>query len=575
MRFHSVALRVVAVAAIVAITSTLSQSQVSDYGPAKVAYDDYIKRPSLQMRTRGRVKLAQTGDLRAMKILADNYPKPEDPKDQVKYLLASIMAQYLNGEEHLATWKELRDKNIKPEDAWLWYRGLIVANGYLGDDELIATAKDTKKNLFLRAAALEAMAEQNSEQCLPLMIELLPALLDTKAGIDRIVLTETFARMWYARAHELGTDNFRNFGLKFIPMIDEKHTHDRTKLVMARYFREIFSTQQLYINAAPWLDKLLNPQKAEDPSNSKYRAVPPPTKFVGLEASGKRIAYVIDLSDSMMKPVSVKEKEEIKKPPPPRGPTTPGRGEKGNPGGPQKPEEKEPEKEKDMADDLPWDKIKVRFHVAREYLKLSLKSLRPDQEFCVIGFGTEAKFFNSTKGLVPASAQNVQAAIRELDNIRPGPPTDIRKDGTLWGDTNLHGGVHRAFKAKRGGPIKEFEYVDAGTFTDGADTVFILSDGDPTDDDWAIQDKRDPQDQTGDPETRTKMPDQEVLRFPGPYGYWLGAGQGQFIVDDVRRMNLFRKCEINIVGIGEVSYSMLQGIARQALGGQVKMISGN
>lgn len=574
MKLHAT-VKLAAVLAAIFLVGTMSLGQSSDYGPAKVAYDDYIKRPSLQMRTRGRVKLAQTGDKRAMQILADNYPKPEDPKDQVKYLLASIMAQYLNADEHLPIWKTLRDKNVAPQDAWLWYRGLIVSQATQGDDELVATAKDAKKGLFIRAAALEALAEVSSDQCLPLMIELLPAVTELKAGIERMVMIETFARMWYARAHEMGTENFRNFGLKFIPLIDEKDTHDRSKLVMARYFREIFSTQQLYVNAAPWLDKLLNPEKPEDPANSKYKALPPPTKFVGVEASGKRIAYVIDLSDSMMKPVSVKEKEEIKKPPPPKGPVTPGRGEKGNPGGPKVEEPKEEEKEKDMADDLPWDKIKVRFHVAREYLKLSLKSLRTDQEFCIIGFGTEAKFFNSTKGLVPASAQNVQAAIRELDAIKPGPGTEVRKDGVLWGDTNLHGGIHRAFKAKRGGPVKEFEYVDPTTWPDGADTVFILSDGDPTDDDWAIQDKRDPQDQTGDPETRTKMPDQEVLRFPGPYGYWLGNGQGNFIADDVRRMNLFRKCEINCIGIGEATYNMLQSIARQALGGQVKMVSSN
>lgn len=571
MKLHTFT-RMAAALAVVAFAGSLAVGQVSDYGPAKVAYDDYIKRPSLQMRTRGRIKLATTGDLRALKILSDSYAKPEDPKDQVKYLLASISAQYLNGEEHVPTWKEWREKYQKAEDAWLWYRSLQVTQGYMGDDDLVAAAKDTKKNLFIRAAALEALAEVSSDQCLPVLMELLPAVTELKAGIDRMVMIETFARVMYARAHELGTDNFRNFALKFIPLIDAKETHDRTKLVMARYFREIFSTTQLYINAAPWLEKLLNPEKPEDPANSKYKAVPPPTKFVGVEASGKRIAYVIDLSDSMMKPVSVKEKEEIKKPPAPRGPVTPGRGEKGNPEGPKVEEPKEEEKPKDMADDLPWDKIKVRFHVAREYLKLSLKSLRPDQEFCIIGFGTEAKFFNSTKGLVPASAQAVQAAIRELDAIRPGPATDIRKDGTLWGDTNLHGGIHRAFKAKKGGPVKEYEYVDPTTWPDGADTVFILSDGDPTDDDWAINDKRDPDDQTGDPETRTKMPDQEVLRFPGPYGYRYEA---TYLPDDVRRLNLFRKCEINCIGIGEVSYSLLQRIAQAALGGQVKMVSSN
>ena len=46
---------------------------------------------------------------------------------------------------------------------------------------------------------------------------------------------------------------------------------------------------------------------------------------------------------------------------------------------------------------------------------------------------------------------------------------------------------------------KEWEYVDPAGFPDGADTVFLLSDGDPTDDDWAVEDKRDKDDQTGDP----------------------------------------------------------------------------
>ena len=130
----------------------------------------------------------------------------------------------------------------------------------------MAAAKDTKKNLFIRAAALEALAEVSSDQCLPVLMELLPAVTELKAGIDRMVMIETFARVMYARAHELGTDNFRNFALKFIPLIDAKETHDRTKLVMARYFREIFSTTQLYVDAAPWLEKLLNPEKPEDPA---------------------------------------------------------------------------------------------------------------------------------------------------------------------------------------------------------------------------------------------------------------------------------------------------------------------
>ncbi|MCC6464147.1 MAG: hypothetical protein IT463_02270 [Planctomycetes bacterium] len=559
--------RITAAAAFLLALGSFAASQSNDFGPAKVAYDDYIKRPSLQMRTRGRIKLAQTGDVRALKILSDSYGKAEDPKDHVKYLLTSICSQYLREESFVPIYKEWREKYTTPGDAWLWYRSLLIHADNAGNDELVATVKSTR-GLFIRAAAMEALAECSAEQCLPLLLELLPAWkqnIKEFKGIDRTVMLECAIRMMYARAHELGTDNFRNVGLQLIPWMADKETDPRTRLVMARYLREMLGGEKLFVNGEPWLDKLLNPTR-EEPRDSRYVSVPP-TKFVGVEATGVRIAYVIDLSDSMMKPMSVKEKEEIKKPPPPKGPVTPGRGEKADKPAPEEPKE-EPKKEEDINDKLPWDKIKCRFHAAREYLKLSLQSLRPEQFYCVIMVGTTAELAKSTTGLVPATPANIQATIRELDNITPGPATDVRKDGVLMGDTNLHGGIHRAFKVKKGGMVKEYEYVDPSTFPEGADTVFVLSDGDPTDDDWAIPDKRDKDDQTGDPETRTKMPDQDVLRFPGPYGY---RYEGTYLPDDVRRLNLFRKCEIHCIGIGEASYGLLQNIAKWGMG-QVKMV---
>jgi hypothetical protein len=323
---------------------------------------------------------------------------------------------------------------------------------------------------------------------------------------------------------------------------------------------------------------LLNPGKAlpngEGGKDGRY-AEPPKPKFVGLEASGSRIAYVIDLSDSMCTPMTVKEKEEIKKPPPPkpRGPITGGDepGRQGPDGGPEKPKEepKEPEKKKELSDDIDWSKVKNRFDCAREYLKLSLKGLQPTQYYCVIMFGSAAEFAKSTKQLVLATPQNIANTIRELDAIKPGSATPMRKHGTLRGDTNLHGGLHRAWKVRTNGMGKEWEYVDPAGFPDGADTVFLLSDGDPTDDDWAVEDKRDKDDQTGDPESNTKLPDQDRLRFPAPYGY---RYESIYLPDDIRRINLFRKAEINCIGIGEVSAGLLSNIAKAALDGEVKMV---
>ncbi|MCC7510033.1 MAG: hypothetical protein IT464_11790 [Planctomycetes bacterium] len=560
--------RALAAIALLCIAGGFSISQDSEFGPAKIAYDDYIKRPSLQMRTRGRVGLAKTQHKGAWDILTKSYAKPEAPKDHVKYLLASICAQYFGDEEWANGWVTWREANKKPEDAWLWYRGLIHHQQNRGEDDLIAIVSEPKNDLFLRAAAFEALAENGSEKILAWWETELDKAEKWK-GVERAVLLECCAHNMATETSQKGTDQFRKTGLKLIPLIEEKQTDDRTKLVMARYFKEIFATDKLYVNAKPWLDLLLNPDK-EPARDDKYAPAAPPTKFVGIESNGKRIVYVIDLSDSMMKPVSTKIKEEIKKPPEPSGPVT-GSGEHRKPPGKDEGKKEEEKKEPEMEDELPWDKIKVRFHVAREYLKLSLKTLQPDQFYCVIKFGTNAELAKTTKGLTPATAANIQATIRELDAIKPGPGTEIRKDGTLMGDTNLHGGIHRAFKVTKGGMVKEFEYVDGTTWFDGADTIFILSDGDPTDDDWAQVDKRDPWDQTGDPETRTKAPDQENLRFPGPYGYWQYNGQGEFLVDDVRRLNVFRKCEIHCIGIGEATYSMLRGIANVGRG-QLKMI---
>ena len=560
--------RTVVVAALLATIGSFAvvESQ-NEWGPAKSAYDDYIKRPSLQMRTRGRIKLAETRHPGAWDILSKSYAKPEDPKDQVSYLLTTICAQYFADEEYVDKWATWRNGFKKPQDAWLWYRSLLIHQDYRGEDDLIAVASDSKNDVFLRTAAIEALNTNGSEKLIPWWITELDKAEKEWKGIERILMLEAAANTFLKEGHQLGSDDFRNFGLKLIPLIEHKLTDERTKLIMGRCFKEVFSSPRLYVNKEPWLQMLLNPSAPVQP-DPKYAPPTPPTRFVGVEAHGKRIVYVIDLSDSMLNPVSAREKEEIKKPPAPKGPVTGEPGKHDPDAGKVKEDEKEAEKDPDLADELPWDKIRTRFDVAREYLKLSLRSLQPDQHYCVIMFVTTAEPARSTRGLTPVTPAAINATIKELDGIRAGPGTATRKLGTLRGDTNLHGGIHRAFKVKKGGMVKEYEYVDASTFTEGADTVFILSDGDPTDDDWAINDKRDPWDQTGDPETRIKAPDQDVLRFPGPYGYMY---QSTYLPDDVRRLNLFRRCEIHCIGIGEASQSLLSAIARWG-NGQVKFV---
>lgn len=558
MRKKTVLTRLAVVVALLSGLGSFSLVSSEEFGPAKVAYQDYIKRPSLQMRTRGRIKLASTSHPGAFQILKDSYDKPESPKDQVKYLLASICADHFGDEEFTDGWAEWRKRHDKTEDAWLWYRSLILHQYNRGEDDLFKVA-DENKDLMLQAAALEALAENGSEKMLAWWEKKLDEADDWK-GFERVIYLETAARCLEAEAYSRDGDQFRRTALKLIPQIEHKKTDERTKLVMARHFRDTFGVEETWIDADTWLEILLNPDKPVV-RDSKYAA--PPTEFVGVKASGKRIVYVIDMSDSMLKPLSKEGKEDLKKPAPKReGPVTGGGSGHG-----EEPEEEEEEVEEDP---LPWDRINTRFDAAREYLKLSLRALRDDQYYCVIWFGTEHDTLRSTKGLTPATKSNIERTCKELDRFKKGPATTDRKHGTLKGNTNLHGGIHHAFKLHEKGTVKEWEYVDDKTFFTGADTVFILSDGDPTWDDWATNDQRDPWDQTGDPESRTKHPDQEVLNFPGPYGYMY---QSTYLPDDVRRLNLFRKAEIHCIGIGEASQSLLHAIAIQGKG-VVKMVGG-
>ncbi len=562
MRKTKTLARFVVAAAVLGMLGSIYIVNSEEFGPAKVYYDEFIKRPSLQMRTRGRVKLASTGHPGAFQILSESYAKAEDPKPQVKYLLTNICADYFKDEQFNPGWTTWRNKFVNEQDAWLWYRSLIMhaENGH--EEDLYKTAEE-QKLLFLRVAALEALCEVGSEKLLPWWTAKLSEAEKWKDP-ERALMLETAAKTLYAEAAGHGQDDFRNMALKLIPLIEDKKTSEKTKVVMARYFREIFGGDKLYVNAAPWLDRLLNPDK-EERADDKYAPATPPTKFVGVEAAGKRIVYVIDMSDSMLQPLSGKEKDEIKKPvKKPTGPITGG----GKHEGPEEPAEEEKEEEEDPLD---WSKIKTRFDAAREYLKLSLRALQPDQSYCVIWFGTEHDTLNSTKGLTPANKGNIEKTCTELDRIKAGPATQDRKLGTIRGNTNLHGGIRQAFKLTGKGEVKDYAYVNPETFMSGADTIFVLSDGDPTDDDWAISDKREEWDQTGDPESRTKHADQDVLRFPGPYGYWSGQGQARWISDDVWRMNLFHKSEIHCIGIGEVSQGLLQSIAKHGMG-QVKFV---
>ena len=509
------------------------------------AYKETQKRPSLWKRTVGREELAMTRDARAIDILAQDYAKPEKPKDQVQFLVASLVTRYFTTKDFVDALEAFRTAHDRAEDAWLWYRCLSIYQGWRGVADVIAIAKDPERDIFLRAAAIEAIAKRPEVEVLAMVKDLLNGLPDHR---QRWVLVESCMSALRWKTAQLKTDDFRLPAEQLARMLDQDAVPEHTKLVIARTFKRMFSADHAYTVSAPWLEIL----KGDKPGQ-RSRTLAAPT-FLGLQAEGNRICYVIDMSDSMLMPLTLQEKEDLK------NPVT---GHEKHDG-----EKPAPKQDEDIAK-LPWDKIVTRFDAAREFLKLSLKRLQPDQYFAVAWFGTQAGLLEESDGMVKVTDKRLEKVIAELDAIKPGKPTEMRKEGTLRGLTNLHGGIQRAFQCKGKGLIKDYEYVDWLGFSQGADTIFLLSDGKQSWSDWDCIDKTDAADIAGDPENGSDLPggksDYAELHFYGPYV------DQRHMLDDFERMNLFRKAEIHCIGIGEAEASTLKAIA-QIGNGQVRVV---
>lgn len=156
--------------------------------------------------------------------------------------------------------------------------------------------------------------------------------------------------------------------------------------------------------------------------------------------------------------------------------------------------------------------------------------------------------------MLPATKRNTERVLAELASIQPGAPSSQLPDGTLRGRTNLHGGLHRAFKLGDKGLVQTHEYVDPRTLDEGCDTIFILSDGAPNHCDWTAGDTRDPEDSRGYYESGVPASDAPMKNFVAYYRH-------PEMFDEVRRLNLFRKVEIHCIGIGEPDSQMLRTIA--------------
>lgn len=529
-------------------------AQELDFTAAQAKYQAMLSRPSLSRRIDGRRLLAVTNDPRAFAILSKDYLAPEEPRDFVRSLLVTLLADFQHLEAPHEAWRAWRTSLPKAEHAWLWYRALgIEESGDPGGWR--AVAADPRRPIELRAVALAAGAARRGgvdldDTTLALVMELAGNV--GSSGGDRSLVLEGLMGLFAAKADPL-QDKQRHVLRALVSVMGERGTSTRSQIVQSRLLARALGRDNIGPDAASWLELLADaPTAAIELAYAAKRAAVK-VGFFGIPEHGRTLAYVIDASDSMLEPLTPRELEDLQ-------PLTGVGATKGGAGGAGAQAEQS----------IDWSRVKTRFDGARELLKLALRRLPADARFTVVLFGDKAEYLVATPGLVTASGKAVDAACLEVDAIRSGPVRAGRPHGTLRGSTNIHGGFLRAFRAtdakKTGARNKKGSEGRSEIRLDerGVDTIYLLSDGDPSADDWDGGDTNDGT-TVGDPETGATKEHTGQVVYPGPFSW------EPYLVADLQRLNLLQRCAIHAVGIGEANYDLLAKVAATGQGTVVQI----
>lgn len=513
------------------LPTTLPAQERMSLDEAAARYQDCISRGPYTFHTQGRDALAQTGSGEALAVLVEDYRRVKDYPEFSRYTLASLFGRWFRSKEHSATLAALRADFPKAEHAWLWLKALHAEIDADGD----AAAKDVAINhrvYALRAAAILALGLSDRG-------ELKTAILANCADFprkesDRMVLVGAMTGALFEQRGRVNSDTYREALKAYISLLgDDVKLPALAKLQMARHLQTILRGPAKFVNPEPWLE-LLERGEVKTKTSSSTRAA---QRFFGIESEGERICYVIDMSDSMCKDIDPDSK--------PKGPIT----------GPRK------KKKKGLVldeSDLPWHEIRTRWDLAREQLRISLSRLDSDKRFAIVWFGTEAGTLDSTKGMVKASKGNIKRVMAELDSIQPGEQIPNKApDGTLRGRTNLHGGLRVAFGLCDRGVVDEAAFVDKNALTEGCDTIFLLSDGAPSWDDFGMVDRDYGEGKVVvDVEYGAEASRSDRLEYGGPYGW-----DPRWLIEDLHRMNAFRRIRMHCVGLGEANVQLLEQMA--------------
>ncbi|MBM3974819.1 MAG: hypothetical protein FJ301_12035 [Planctomycetes bacterium] len=513
------------------------------YEEALARYKTCLARKAFRYHHEAREALAAARTPEALTLLVGDYRTVKEDAEQIRYAIADDFARFFEKPEFLPPLLALRDANKGPGDVWLWYHTLRMQTDH-GDEAAVMEVAHADKNALLRAAAIAALGDSRNGALKDAIVPNCAAF--PKKESERMALLGAMSGALLANKSRVNAEDYRAALTAYIGLLadDVKLSHVG-KVQMARHLQIILKAPAPFVDPQSWLDILA---RGELKTATKQTTTATP-RFFGLETDGERMVYVVDMSDSMLLPIEPSAK--------PKGPIT----------GP-----KEKKKKGAVLDesDLPWHQIGTRWDLARENLRISLSRLTPDKEFCVVWFGKQAGTLDACKGLMKATRGNIDKVMAELDGIKanmtpeqgkPLPPT-----GRLRGDTNLHGGLRLAFALHSKGFASSAAYVDPLALAEGCDTILLLSDGDPSIDDFYEEDKNYHEARIVQSLERGEAaPDVPTVWVPGPYVAG-GLAHCPYIVADVRRMNTFRRVRMHCVGLGEANMTLTKALAELGQG---------
>ena len=531
--------------------------QIEDPAEAVRFWQQFRSRPSFWKRFTGCYVLANTRSPEALGSLLLEYAKPHDPVEETRAMVAGMIHKYFQGNEHWPVLAAARsDYEDGEEHMFLWYQTLWIQSRHQDRAGVHALARDPKAPVLHRAAALEALAATGArtswDDDVALTVAAVMGDLPRKDH-EATILTESSLRLLATYSGSRDRQSYRDMLVPFLDRLGDRRQELRHKIVMSRSLGGIFGVDNLGISPEPW-QPLVDGKPVSMAVGGGRKTSGTRADFFGINTISQRIVYVIDASDSMLEPVD--NKAELLKPVTGGGSATPS--------GPRKTPE---EIALELA--LPWDDIHNRFDAAIAFVELSLRRLTKEQSFAIVLFGNDAATLQATPSMIPASKGNIAKAIAEMRAIEIGPAEADRPHGTLRGLTNLHGGVRLAFKLQdKKRPLTRGADVDEDGWERGCDTIFVMSDGDPTADGCDICpgfEASDPWDQAGDPESRTAHEMHPNLLFQGPFS------TPEYLLVDLERLNLLRKVHLHAVGFGDVQRSFLERMARLGDGRALKL----